>query len=253
MRGFGKAVNLGIPNTCMHVNDVAKLFMTRRLMIQRLVESHDLRKFANASALKKTLSEIFQKEEFLEILDDKQLLIGLKNKDGSEALHVEDENLLDFLRLVRDNLHPWNDLIKIKRSAHRQLQLQISKSVLHDFLKSSFDQYVFKDSLKISKRLHDFDEKMQYLHDRLQGVFLLSGIKKDVVNSFDSKNSVIVYKMNETRLPADLCWVKEARYSTVVIFCNEDINIHKYLKNSEFEKLTVDKKKCKNIWVKNYK
>ena len=187
------------------------------------------------------------------MVEDKHLLIGMKNKNGSEALHVEDENLLNFLRMVRDNLHPWNDLVSTRRSAHKQMHLQLTKSIFYEFFKIRFDQYTFKDSVKISKRLHDFDDKMQYLHERLQGVFLVSGGKKEVVNSFDSKNSVIVCKINEKRIPNDLCWVKEAKYATVLMMCPEDLAMHKYLKAAEFEKLLVEKKKCKNIWVKNYK
>ena len=222
-------------------------------MIEKLIESHDLRKHANTLSLKKVLAEIFEKEEFLEMVEDKHLLLGVKEKNGSEALHVEDENLLNFLRMVRDNLHPWNDLISIRRSAHKQLHTHITKSVLHEFLKARFDQYTFKDSIKISKRLHDFNDKMQCLHERLQGVFIVSGSKKELVNSFDSKNSVIVCKISEKRIPNDLIWVKEAKYATVLVVCPEDLAMHKYLKIAEFEKLLVDKKKCKNIWVKNYK
>jgi hypothetical protein len=222
-------------------------------MIERLIESTDLRKHANTLSLKKVFAEIFEKEEFLEIVEDKHLLLGIKNKNGLEALHVEDENLLNFLRMVRDNLHPWNDLISIRRSAHKQLHLHLTKSALHEFLKARFDQSTFKDSMKISKRLHDFDDKMQYLHERLQGVFMVSGNKKELVNSFDSKSSVIVCKISEKRIPTDLVWVKDAKYATVLVVCPEDLALHKYLKSAEFEKLLVDKKKCKNIWVKNYK
>jgi hypothetical protein len=222
-------------------------------MLERLVETHDLRKFSNTSSLKKTLVEMFEKEEFLEIVEDKQLFLGLKPKSGSEALYVEDEALINFLRIVRDNLHPWNDLIKVRRSAHKQLNLQLTKSILHDFIKDRSDQYVFKDSSKISKKLHDFDEKMQALHDRLQGVFILSGNKKEAVSSFDAKNSIVFCKINDKKSVTDLCWIKEVRYATVIVLSPDDLPTHKYLKQNDFEKLTIDKKKCKNIWVKNHK
>jgi len=91
------------------------------------------------------------------------------------------------------------------------------------------------------------------LHDRLQGVFLISGNKKDIANSFDSHSSVIVTKIKPASPVNDICWVREVKYATTIVLCHDDLPLQKYLKNNEFEKLTIDKKKSKNIWIKNNK
>jgi len=222
-------------------------------MIERLIETHDLKKIFHSPNCKKALISLFEKENFLEIAYEKHFIIGLKPKGGCETLLVESPDILLYLREIRDNLHPWNELTSTKRIAHKQLLTSLQKSCMFEHLNKRLDPNLFKDSLKISNKIHDFNTRMQILHDRLQGVFLISGNKKDIANSFDSHSSVIVTKIKPASPVNDICWVREVKYATTIVLCHDDLPLQKYLKNNEFEKLTIDKKKSKNIWIKNNK
>lgn len=221
-------------------------------MIERLIESHDLKKIHAGSSLKHKLSDILNKTDFVEIVDDKHLMLGLRQKSGNEVLQIADNHLLDFMRKVRDDMNVWKEMVNVRRTAHRQLLANLHKSQLFEFLSLRFDKNMLNDSMKMSKRIMDYNKKIEILHDRLQGVFIVNNKKKDVVNSFDNKNTVIVSKISNGDAN-ELCWTKEAKYATLVVICPDDNFIHKYLKTNGLEKLIVDKKKCKNIWVKNHK
>lgn len=222
-------------------------------MIERLIETHDLKKIFHSPNCKKTLISLFQKENFLEVSYEKHFVLGLKPKNGCEAILIDTPENLNYLREIRDNLHPWNELNKTKRTAHKQLLSSFQKSCMFEYLKNRIEPSMLKDSVKISNKIHDFNLRMQILHERLQGVFLICGNKKDVANSFDSHNSVIVTKIKPTNNTNDLCWIKDVKYATTIVLCHDDLAMQKYLKINEFDKLVVDKKKSKNIWIKNNK
>jgi hypothetical protein len=222
-------------------------------MIERLIETSDLKKIHSSVVIKKVLHDIFDKKCYVELVQDKQLLLGLKEHKSEEVLHTEDPVLLNFLRMVRDDAWVWNDLISIKKSAHKQLLNAVQNSNIFEFFSKRMDKNLFKDSVKVCKKVHDYHKRFKVLHDRLQGVFIVSGDKKQVTGCFDHRDAVIVTKVPESFEANDFCWVKEIKYAPVIVLCPDDNHIFKYLKDNSFEKLVVEKKKCKNIWVKNYK
>lgn len=221
-------------------------------MIERLIENHDLRKIHTSPSFRNIVLDLLQKNEFVEIVDDKQLMLGIRNKQGSEVLQISDSHLLDFMRKVRDDMYLWKEMVNVRKTAHRQLLANLQKSQLFDFISNRFERQVLSDSLKVSKRIMDYNKKIESLHDRLQGVFIVNNKKKDVVTSFDNKNSIIVSKTSKIDT-TELCWLKEVRYAAVLLICPDDNYLQKYLKTNGLEKLVVEKKKCKNIWVKNHK
>lgn len=222
-------------------------------MIERLIENHDLKKVVPSPNLKSTLNVLFDKKDFVEIVQDRQLLIGIKDKNNNEVLHIEDTSLLEFLRSVRDDFYSWNEIVQVRRSAHKQFLANLQKSRLFDFISKRYDNNILNDSIKISKKIYDYNNKIKLLHERLQGVFLVQSKKKDLVNGFDNKESIVVCKTSLAFDANELCWIKEAKYATVLVICPEDNFVHKFLKSNGMEKLTLDKKKCKNIWIKNHK
>lgn len=221
-------------------------------MIERLIENHDLKKIHTSPSFKNVILDLFQRSDFVEIVDDKQLMLGIRNKQGSEVLQISDSHLLDFMRKVRDDMYLWKEMVNVRKTAHRQLLANLQKSQLFDFISNRFERQVLSDSLKVCKRIMDYNKKVEILHDRLQGVFIVNNKKKDVVTSFDNKNSIIVSKTSKIDT-TELCWLKEVRYAAVLLICPDDNYLQKYLKTNGLEKLVVEKKKCKNIWVKNHK
>jgi hypothetical protein len=222
-------------------------------MIERLIETLDLKKIHNSVVVKKVLHDIYDKKSYVELVQDKQLLLSLKEFKNEEVLHTDDPVLLNFLRIVRDDAWAWNDLVNIKKSAHKQLLNAFLTSNVFDFFSQRLDKNFLKDSVKVCKKVHDYHKRFKVLHDRLQGVFIVNGDKKQVTSCFDYNDSVITTKVPENFEANNFCWVKEVKYATVVVICPDDNHIFKYLKDNTFEKLTIDKKKSKNIWVKNYK
>ena len=98
--------------------------------------------------------ELLKKQEYLELVEDKTLLLGCREKEGVEVLQVQDANLLNFFRLVRDDFHCWKELVSIRRSAHKQL--------LQSFLKNAFYNSLQEKLEKCAKMRSCSPQKIQF-------------------------------------------------------------------------------------------
>jgi hypothetical protein len=222
-------------------------------MIERLANKSDIKKIENDLNFKDVLDELNESEEYLEIVQDKFIFLGLRPKGGREILQIEDADLINFLRLLRDNFNLWKELVSIKKSAHKQFYQTFLKSNFFTVLSRRLEKAVMNDSQKLSKKIHSIKDKIQLLHDRLQGVFLVSGKRKELVISLDTKKSLIVTKIVDASTENDFTWMKDIRAAKVLVFAPDDSAIAKSLRALEFVRLPIARKKCKNIWIKNHK
>jgi len=97
-------------------------------MIERLADKNDLRKIESDKKFKEILEELNNSEEYLEIVEDKFIFLGLRPKKGREVLQIDDLELLSFLRLLRDDFAAWKELVSIRKSAHKQFYQKFVQS-----------------------------------------------------------------------------------------------------------------------------
>ena len=221
-------------------------------MIERLFEKSDYNKFFEDTKSRDIFLELLKRQEYLELVEDKTLLLGCREKEGVEVLQVQDANLLNFFRLVRDDFHCWKELVSIRRSAHKQLLQSFLKNAFYNSLQEKLEKSVLGDSTKLCKKIHTVHNRMENLHQRLQGVFLVGNKRKEIITGMDSLKTVIVYKKND-ETTMDLSWGKDLKYACAFVLAPEDKNLHKDLKKAGFDKLQLGRKKSKNIWAKNHK
>lgn len=222
-------------------------------MIERLADKNDLKKYDADPKVREVLTEILQADDYLELVQDRHIFIGCRPKKGTEILQVDDPDLLKFFRHIRDNYEEWLQLIKIKKSAHKQFLNHLQATNFFQIVSKRFEKNIIHDSQKISGKIHSIRDKIELLHERLQGVFIISSTKKEVVCSVDNKACLIVSKISSFENKQEYAWLKEVRYAKVVVFTSEDILAGKVLKQLGYQKLQAGRKKCKNIWVKNHK
>ena len=222
-------------------------------MIERLAEKNDLKKIDKDIKTRQILLELLSCEEYLEIVREKQLLIGCKNKNGVEILQIEDEDLAEFFRSIRDNFSEWKNLIKIRRSSHKQFLQTLQKTSFFNLISKRFEKNLLQDSQKLTNKIYSISDKVQELHERLQGVFIVHGKKKEVANSVDNTGTVIVTRIFENDEKQEFAWVKDIRYAKAIIWADDNKNTAKTLKIWGYDRLQVGRKKSKNIWVKNHK
>ena len=67
-------------------------------MIERLLEKSDFNKIFEDAKAKEYFIELLQNEEYLEIVEDKTVFLGLRSQSGCEVLQIEDSELLNFFR-----------------------------------------------------------------------------------------------------------------------------------------------------------
>lgn len=222
-------------------------------MIERLMETNDLKKLDEDKRIRDKFLEVTNSEQYLEILDDKQILLGCRPQNGTEVLQIDDAHIAELFRLLRDNYNLWQEITKIRKTAHKQVAKKFQESIFHKILHQKLDKNTLLDSAKLSKKIHAMDSKLKLFHDRLQGVFIIEGRKKEIVSSTDTFSSLIACKLNPTAEKYDLSWAKEIKYAKVLVIAPENKLLHKALKNYEFDRLQIGRKKSKNIWVKNHK
>jgi len=107
--------------------------------------------------------------------------------------------------------------------------------------------------MKLTKKIHSIKDKIESLHVRLQGVFLVHGKKKEIVTSMDTKNCLIITKINSNIENYDFSWIKDLRSARMILFAPDDKLTLKNLKHTECTRLQISRKKSKNIWIKNHK
>jgi hypothetical protein len=93
---------------------------------------------------------------------------------------------------------------------------------------------------------------MENLHQRLQGVFLVEGKRKELLTSMDSRKTTIVCKCSE-ETNIDLLWTKDIKYARAFLIIPDEKTFAKEARTIGFERLQHGRKKSKNIWVKNHK
>lgn len=221
-------------------------------MIERLLEKSDFNKIFEDAKAKEYFIELLQNEEYLEIVEDKTVFLGLRSQSGCEVLQIEDSELLNFFRLVRDDFHDWRELISIRRSAHKQLLQSFLKNSFYHSLKDRLEKTVLSDSVKLCKKIHTVNDRMESLHQRLQGVFLVEGKRKELLISMDSRKTTIVCKYSE-ETNIDLLWTKDIKYARAFLVIPDEKTFAKEARTVGFERLQQGRKKSKNIWVKNHK
>jgi hypothetical protein len=222
-------------------------------MIEKLIEKNDIKKIDTDKNMREKFLEYTQAEQYLEIVENKHIMLGCRDKKGMEVLQVEDPLIVENLRILRDNFNLWQELTKIRSSAHKQFAQKFESSIFKKIYMSKLDKNTINDSYKLCKKLHSLTDKMAALHDRLQGVFFVHGKKKEIVGSVDIFDSIICYKIENLNEPIDLSWAKDVKYAKIMIVAPEDRNLIKALKTYCFEKLQLGRKKSKNIWLKNHK
>jgi hypothetical protein len=102
------------------------------MMFEKIVEKTDLRKYNFDSSTQIALNQFVNKEEFIEILDDKHSILGIKAHSGKEVIHTKDENIAEFLRMIRDEFGEWHKFIKIPFNTERHFNLHFNKLSLMD-------------------------------------------------------------------------------------------------------------------------
>ncbi len=222
-------------------------------MIERLADKNDLKKYDADPKVREIITEILQAEDYLELVQDKHIFLGCRPKKGTEILQVDDPDLLNFFRHIRDNYEDWLKLVKIKKSAHKQFLNHLQATNFFQIISKRYEKNVLHDSQKIIGKIHSIRDKIEMLHERLQGVFIISSSKKEVVCSADNKNCLIVSKILSFENKQDYSWLKEVRYAKVIVFTPEETVAAKIMKQLGYHKLQAGRKKCKNIWLKNHK
>lgn len=219
-------------------------------MFEKIIEKTDLRKYNFDSSTQLVLNEFFNKEEFIEILDGKHSLLGVKAHDGKEVVYTKDENLADFLRTVRDEFGEWHKFIKIPFNTEKHFDLHFKKLSLMENIRHRLGaNFVFNKKI-LKKKLEVINQKLQKTHERLQGVFVVSSEMKDLFIAFDSRSAIFATKITNEDDSEKLSWLKDVKKAALLIICPDNKQFNKYTIDAGCEKLKVGRTKNKNIWVR---
>lgn len=222
-------------------------------MIERLADKNDIRKLESDKKFKEILEELNNSDEYLEIVEDKFIFLGIRPKKGREVLQIDDIELLSFLRLLRDDFFTWKELVSIRKSAHKQFYQKFVQSNFFTIFSNRIEKATMSDSMKLTKKIHSIKDKIESIHHRLQGVFLVHGKKKEIIASMDTKNCFVITKINPSKENYDFSWIKDLRSAKMILFAPDDKDTLKSLKTIECTRLQISRKKSKNIWIKNHK
>lgn len=219
-------------------------------MFEKLLENADLKKYDLPVSNVHLLSDFLNKEEFVEVGVEKHSVLGIKNHAGKEVLHTFDENIAMFLRTIRDQFGEWQKVNKISFETERQFNIHVKKSSLVEMVRNKMGaNFVFNKSL-IKKKIEAINVKLSKMHDRLQGVFIVSTPVHEIISSFDTRNAIVSTKTTVEDNIDNINWLKDVKKAGLLVICPEGKIFHTFLSNLGCSKLKIGRSKSKNIWTR---
>jgi len=220
-------------------------------MIDRLLESHDLRKINIDDKGKKALQEVFaNQEEYIEIIDDKVSVLGIKPPNSTEIIHTRCPQSTAYLRFLRDEIFKLDELFNSRYRSNKQFLGCVSETIFGDYILSKLGEINVKSSV-FKNKLNLLREKFKKISKRLQGVFISNEDMKEIINGFDSRKSIFVTKLKKQFDEQSLQWVKDVKKASIVVFCHDCKTTFDFLKSNHFDKMKIGRSKNKNIWIRN--
>ena len=219
-------------------------------MFEKLLENADLKKYDLSTANVHLLSDFLNKEEFVEIGVEKHSILGVKNHVGKEVLHTADENIAMFLRMIRDQFGEWQKINKISFETERQFNIHVKKSSMLEMVRNKLGaNFVFNKNL-IKKKIETINAKLSKMHDRLQGVFIVSTPVQNIIAGFDTRNAIFATKTSNEETLDDISWLKDAKKAGLLVICPDIKIFHTFLDGIGCAKLKIGRGKSKNIWTR---
>lgn len=219
-------------------------------MFERLIEKTDLKKYNFDDHAHNVLNDFLLKDEFVEILASKYSLLGIKQHHGKEIIYSQDEKIANEIRLLRDEFWHWSKFYEIPFKSERHLNIHLNKNVMADHIKHKIGNIAF-DKTSVEKKLNSLNQKLQKVHDRLQGVYIINTDLKELLSGFDSINTVFATKIPSSHIDVkSLEWIDGVKRANLFIICPDSQFMQDYLLKKNCEKLKVGRTKNKNIWIR---
>lgn len=219
-------------------------------MFEKLLEKADFRKYDLGASHVDVLTKYIERDEFIEIGVSKSSLLGIKNHSGKEVLHVNGQEIANFLRLIRDQFGEWEKLCKISFQTERQFNLHANKSFLMDMVRSKLGVNFTFNKSAINKKMELLNQKLHRIHERLQGVFIVCSEICDLITGFDSRSSVFAVKTSNEESITDIEWIKDLKKSNLLVICPDNKQYYSFLTKYGCEKLRIGRSRNKNIWLR---